>query len=138
MLIPFYIVALAAIATFAGDKIDDIMKGDPATLRLRGSAGTYLERELTRRQFLCYLFGYLATASLFVYVSILVVDLVADDAGQYFAALLYGWFQWARVGVMFVCLFPIWQIIVATMLGVYFMSDRLQVMDDPNLYRSTT
>ena len=133
ILIPFYIVALAAIATFAGEKLDEPMKGDSATLIMWRADGTHIERVLSRRQFVCYLFGYLSAVSLFMYVLILLVDLVADDAGRYFAAALGRGFQYARIVVMAIFLLPIWQMIVATLLGVYFMSDRLQVMDEPEI-----
>ena len=133
ILIPFYIVALAAVATFAGGKLDDPMKGDAATLKTLRKNGTYFDRDLNRRHFVCYLFGYLSAASLFIYILILLVGLVADDAGAYFSSVLGVWFQYFRVVVMFIFLLPIWQIIVATLLGVYFMSDRLQAMDDPEI-----
>lgn len=59
-LVGFFITSLAAVATFSGAtyKIDDPFDGEPALL-----GGNVL----TRRQFLCLLFAYLALASLVLY-----------------------------------------------------------------------
>jgi hypothetical protein len=56
----FFITSLAAIATFNGStyKIDEVLEGEKALLD--GEA-------LTRRQFLCFLFSYLALTSLVLY-----------------------------------------------------------------------
>jgi hypothetical protein len=133
ILVPFYIVALAAVATFAGGSLAQPMKGEKAILRTRKSNGQYFDRELTRQQFVCYLFGYLSTLALFVYVLAILCGLIADDAGTFLASKLGTRILYARQFVLFVFLLPIWQIIVATLLGIYFMSDRLQVMDHPDI-----
>lgn len=58
----FFITSLAAIATFNGAvyRIDDVFEGEAALLQ---------GEPLTRRQFLCHLFAYLALASLTIYLA---------------------------------------------------------------------
>ena len=36
----------------------------------------------------------------------------------------------AKIAVIYICMVPIWQMIVTTLLGVYFMSERLMVMTE--------
>src|SRR5689334_6213585 len=52
ILVPFYIAALAAVATFERQGLDDVMKGQPATLRGRDAKGQMQDYILTRRQFI--------------------------------------------------------------------------------------
>ena len=37
---------------------------------------------------------------------------------------------YAKVAVIYIFMLPIWQMIVTTLLGVYFMSERLMVMTE--------
>ncbi len=52
------------------------MKGHAATLSIRHAHGDWIEHVLTRRQFICYLFGYLAFLSLMLFVGILFLNLI--------------------------------------------------------------
>jgi len=54
----FYIASLAAISTMNGPGLDENMKGDPPTLKVKNKNKIYTT-ELTRRDYLRYLFGYL-------------------------------------------------------------------------------
>ncbi|MCW9731944.1 hypothetical protein L5B97_00310 [Avibacterium sp. 20-15] len=56
----FYIAALAAIATASLPRLDDPLKGRP--VKMLGN-----NRQITRRLFLTYLFGYLSFISLLIY-----------------------------------------------------------------------
>ncbi|MEJ1644057.1 hypothetical protein SMA60_27945, partial [Escherichia coli] len=64
--IGFYIAALAAVSTFSSPSIDEVMAGDPPTL-LEKFRGQKIKVELTRRRFVCYLFGYLALVSFMLF-----------------------------------------------------------------------
>ncbi len=72
LLAAFFIAALAAVATFERAGLDEPMKGSsPATLRrYRKSAQGNVEGPLTRRQYICYLFGYLSFISLLFFILI--------------------------------------------------------------------
>jgi hypothetical protein len=130
ILIPFYIAALAAVATFAREGLDDPMKGHAATLSVRHAHGDWMEHVLTRRQFICYLFGYLAFLSLVLFVGILFLNLVSQKSGIAANEIFGKHLQFAKIAVIYICMVPIWQMIVTTLLGVYFMSERLMVMTE--------
>ncbi|MGK9996690.1 hypothetical protein O6197_24780, partial [Salmonella enterica subsp. enterica] len=66
VLIGFYIAALAAVSTFSSSSIDEVMAGVPPTL-VEKFRGQKLTVELTRRRFVCYLFGYLALVSFMLF-----------------------------------------------------------------------
>lgn len=130
ILVPFYIAALSAVATFAREGLDDPMKGHPATLSIRHSHGDWVEHILTRRQFICYLFGYLAFLSLMLFVGILFLNLISQKSGVAVHDALGEFLPYAKVALIYVFMLPIWQMIVTTLLGVYFMSERLMVMTE--------
>lgn len=130
ILVPFYIVALAAVATFDRQGLDEPLKGHPATLSTRHAHGDWIEHVLTRRQFICYLFGYLAFISLLLFVGILFLNLVSQKSGVAAGAIFGGYIEYAKVGVIYLFMLLIWQMIVTTLLGVYFMSERLMVMTE--------
>ncbi|EKF9782201.1 hypothetical protein RV096_003428, partial [Vibrio cholerae] len=58
VLIGFFVASLAAVATFQRPGMDENMRGKAPTLQGKG---------VTRRQYLCYMFGYLAFMSIAVY-----------------------------------------------------------------------
>src|SRR5579859_4846912 len=64
-LVGFYIASLAAIATFNKASLDFEMPGDPPKLRVT-QHGHSAKEPLTRRRFLCFMFGYLAFLCIFV------------------------------------------------------------------------
>jgi hypothetical protein len=130
LLIPFYIVALAAVATFERRGLDEEMKGQPAILALRRASGEKADHFLTRRKFICYLFGYLASCSLCLFVIILMCGLWEEQLARMAAVVFGAWTKYMKIGTLLVFLVPIWQIIITTLLGVFFMSERLQVMAD--------
>jgi hypothetical protein len=130
ILIPFYIAALAAVATFQRDGLDDTLKGHPATLSIRHAHGDWVEHILTRRQFICYLFGYLAFLSLCLFVAILFLNLISQKSGMAAHEFFGAYLQIAKVVTIYVFMVPIWQMIITTLLGVYFMSERLMVMTE--------
>lgn len=124
VLIGFYIAALAAVSTFSNSSIDEVMAGEPPTI-IEKYRGTKLRVELTRRRFVCYLFGYLALTS-FVLFS---VGLVAILLGKMISAWVIGLssieFLWIMktvfVGVYSLALT---NLITTTLLGLYFLSVR--------------
>ncbi|WP_229194413.1 hypothetical protein [Bradyrhizobium acaciae] len=65
----FFIAALAAVATFGKQEMDDPMPGEPP-VRLEHTVNTetYFEN-LSRRRFLSFLFGYMAFLTLVLYVA---------------------------------------------------------------------
>ncbi|TDX18502.1 hypothetical protein EDF88_0988 [Buttiauxella sp. BIGb0552] len=124
VLIGFYIAALAAVSTFTNSTIDEVMAGDPPTL-VEEYRGTKLRVELTRRRFVCYLFGYLALASFVLFCLGLVSILIGKTVSIWLAgstsveSLLV--LKTVFIGLYSVILI---NIITTTLLGLYFLSVR--------------
>jgi hypothetical protein len=137
LLIAFFIAALAAVATFDRPGLDDPMKGEPATMKRRNSKNVIRDHVLTHRQFICYLFGYLSFISIMLLLILYGFRLAGPEAAS---------FDWHvtvwSIGVdaksvlrllgLFIFFFLFTQIIITMLLGIYFLSDRLQFLDDPN------
>ncbi len=79
VLIGFFVASLAAVATFQRPGMDENMRGKAPTLQGKG---------VTRRQYLCYMFGYLAFMSIAVYFGSGVLELTMkvwkETFGSYF------------------------------------------------------
>jgi len=129
LMIAFFIAALAAVATFDKPSLDEDMKGDPAVLTLRTAKGEKRLHKLTNRQFICYIFGYLSFASIMLiaalYIARQVGPLVLERVSLIPPAIAYG-----RLAIAFLLFLAIWQIFVTMLLGIYFLCDRLQFLDD--------
>jgi hypothetical protein len=138
LLIAFFIAALAAVATFDRPGLDDKLKGEPATMKRKDSKGVVRDHVLTHRQFICYLFGYLAFSSIMLLLILYGFRLVGHDA----AAAVHLKLALGKLDVdlkpilkligIYAFFFLFGQIIITMLLGIYFLSDRLQFLDDPN------
>lgn len=132
LVIAFFIAALAAVATFDRKGLDDVMKGRPALLKLPTRSGEKKDYSLTNRQFVCYLFGYLSFVSLFFLISIHFVRLFGPELFSRIpdSFCLIDFLKLAIAGIFF---FVLWQIVVTMFLGIYFLCDRLQFMDNADV-----
>lgn len=136
LLIAFFIAALAAVATFDRAGLDDRMKGEPAIMKRKTTDGIIRDHILTHRQFICYLFGYLSFSSISLVLALFGLRLF----GQHINFSIYPAITNAAVvgalgktlnflGV-FLLLFIFSQIIITMLLGIYFLCDRLQFLND--------
>lgn len=117
----FYIAALAAIATFNRPDIDELMPAPTPTV-VHTIGGKKNEIELTRRRFLTHLFAFLCLESLAVMVTCMFASLIGTSiAGNLIDHIACG----IRVGFVFVLLLMFWQMIFGTLLGLYYLGDRL-------------
>jgi hypothetical protein len=124
----FFVAALAAIATFNGKNLDELMLGDPPTLR----HGKYKNEpeKLTRRRFLSFLFGYLAFAS-FVYTILVVLSPVVGQVFFHFRGFLiyHGFssliFKVLSLVVIGMYSFLFFHIFIITLLGLHYLSERI-------------
>jgi len=132
LMIAFFIAALAAVATFDKPSLDENMKGDPAYLSLRTSKGDVRLHKLTNRQFICYIFGYLSFSSIMFIVSLYIVRQVGLPVIERLH-LATSVIVYLRLAVVFFVFFAIWQIFVTMLLGIYFLCDRLQFLDETDL-----
>lgn len=127
----FYIAALAAIATFQKPNIDELMP-DPTPsveIMIRGEQNCI---KLTRRRFLSMLFSFLAAES--IILCFFMIFLLQAE----FKPVIATWLDffpvtylklWRGLGLATV-LFFFWQIVTASLLGLYYLGDRLH---QPNI-----
>jgi hypothetical protein len=122
----FYIAALAALATFNKDDMDKLMSGDPPRL-LTTVRGEDKEIRLTRRRFLCLMFGYLSLLSLLLYM----IGLGAQLFGNNVAALVRS--EDIRTAFYYSALFfyslVMFNMVITTLVGLYYMADRMHRPD---------
>lgn len=128
ILIGFYIASLAAVATFDREIMDSVMAGQPPILKRKIDNETE-EEELTRRRFLSLMFGYLSLLSFFLYFLGTFVNLVAPSLLTLVSVKILPYLKW---GLVFVFLFLASNLFITTLLGLYYMSDRIH-RGDPKL-----
>ncbi|MBX5268620.1 hypothetical protein HJB99_08005 [Rhizobium sp. NLR17b] len=144
----FYIAALVGIASFStaiGDLDEEILVGPISREAANGEP-----ENLTRRQYVCALFGYLSFVSLIISLgSILLIVLggASTDVLMLFAefprlaALADTITGLIRVGVVIICSLVISHMFITTCHGLYYMIDRLyhkeaQILKKPTAKRS--
>jgi len=111
VLVGFYVATLAAVATFPTSSLDE------DTNRI-----TFEGKSLKRRRFLAYLFGYLALLSLLLFIALLFRPMIHGLLNQ---IDFTGVQRWLRLFFVFVYQFVFWQMVFITMLGLYYLTDRI-------------
>lgn len=105
----FFVAALTAAATFQNPDLDH--KIENGALVLRG-------RKLSRREWVCHMFGYLAfSAMAFTIVAAISVPSAVALGGRFGG--------WTSVGAKFLCLWWLAHIFVVTNIGLYYLVERL-------------
>lgn len=119
----FFIAALAAIATFQKPDLDNVMAGIPPKLdEFDEDEGRDVERELTRRRFLCFLFGYLAFLSLALFIATTAALIIKPWV---MIACPPAWLWSVRAAGTFFFMFGFWHMMTISLLGLYYLTDRL-------------
>ncbi|SMH60494.1 hypothetical protein SAMN02982994_5529 [Azospirillum lipoferum] len=122
LLIAFFVAALAAIATFQRPGLDEVMKGsNPPSIPVYQYSRKWW-KPLTRREFLCHLFGYLSFLSLILFVTITIVKISSPSLKQVVEPHSY-----ILIKNIFIALFSggIGHLLVTTMLALYYLTDRI-------------
>lgn len=117
----FYIAALAAIATFNRPDIDQLMP-PPTPVMTQRIGGKKNKIELTRRRFLAHLFAFLCFESLAVMVACMFASLVGAAIVDCFIPSVA---SCLKAGLVFLLLLIFWQMLCGTLLGLYYLGDRL-------------
>jgi hypothetical protein len=127
VLFGFYIAALAAIATFDRQGMDDPMPGQAPEMWVTFH-GKRESVPLTRRRFLCYMFGYLALMSFALFAISAVGNWLAPNIHALvpYDAKAFLYVRWGFLGVF---LFLASNLLVTTLLGLYYMTDRIHRLD---------
>lgn len=135
LLIAFYMAALAAVSTFTRRGIDKGLRGGDALLSVLNHTTMRRQRKaLSYRQFISYLFGYLAFLSLALFIALMAMNSVWPHVKQVSQNYLY-WDDITKYGeqtVFVLFVFGTWQLLVTSLLGIYFLSDRIQSLNDPH------
>jgi hypothetical protein len=132
----FYVAALVAAATFSHPDLDKVIKSGPIALLTKDADGNRIKEYLTRREFACTIFGYLAFLSLII--SIMAAFLISISAASFdrishvlnnikYIGFLFSaeYFLYLRGFVIFAVSLAISHLFVATCLGLYYLMDRL-------------
>lgn len=122
ILTPFYIASLAAVATFQGTGSFDekFSMTKPVELKIL-ERGQWKVMHLTTRHFLSMLFGYCSMASLALFLFTILAPIIAGKLSELFGDFsnCVGWLG------LTVFLFIFSHMLTTTILGMYFLSDRI-------------
>lgn len=123
ILAPFYIAALAAVATFSGNKSVDrpFDMSQPVLLKVIGDGGDWENIDVTPRHFLSLLFGYCTSLS----ILLLLVSIFAPFIAKLAETTSCNWTAFSLSAVFLVFAVLLSQLILGTLLGVYFLADRI-------------
>lgn len=125
MLTGFYIASLAAVATFQKEDLDKPMPGRPLEITV-AIQGVKKEEALTRRRFLCLLFGYLALLSFFLYFIGAGANLLVPNAKYIIPIKLHHIARWIFA---IIYLFLTANLMITTLHGLYYMVERIHRSD---------
>jgi len=122
ILTPFYIASLAAVATFQATASFDekFSMTKPVELQIL-DRGKWKAKYLTVRHFLSMLFGYCSMASLTLFLFTILAPIIAGKLSELLGGSsdFVGWFGLA------IFLFIFSHMLTTTVLGMYFLSDRI-------------
>jgi hypothetical protein len=122
----FYIAALAAVATFGQQTtLDTIIPAPTPTLHTH-FAGTWVDMKLSRRRFLCLLFAYLTSLSIVISLFAYYSQAVAAPARLVFIPEVVTALSAVALAVYLMFLF---QLVVVTLWGLYYLGDRMHQPD---------
>lgn len=123
ILAPFYIAALAAVATFSGNKVVDrpFDMSQPVLLNVIGEGGDWENIDVTPRHFLSLLFGYCTSLSIFL----LLFSIFSPFVAKLIETAASNWASFLLSAVFSVFAVLLSQLILGTLLGVYYLADRL-------------
>ena len=134
ILIGFYMAALAAVATFDRAGIDNRLVGTDAVLKVRNpDGGGVKDKLLSYRQFISYLFGNASFLSFVIYACLL----LAGSTWKRIEAVIakYPGADWVMPSMLdpisfVVVFFCLWQLFVTSLLGIYFLAERIQELHE--------
>ena len=134
LMIVFYLAALAAVATFERQGIDDLLPNNDATLWIRNpDGGAWEKKALSYRKFISYLFGYLSFLSLFLFVFLAFLDVGWESLEKRFATnsiVLHALTTYVDPLILLATFFAIWQLLITSLLGIYFLTERIQTLNE--------
>lgn len=126
VLVGFYIAALAAISGSNNVHLDKLMRGVPPKIKIF-KAGRWVDESLTRRRFLSFLFGYCAVMSILCYIMGLLRSNLSFSNFSDLEKFIFGFDFYLTISNLFwlVYLWLISSLFVSTLLGLYYLADRM-------------
>ena len=121
----FFVAALAAVATFNRADLDKEMPKPTPTMPMEVRGGV-TRLPLTRRRFLCVLFAFLTSQSIVITFTGIGMVSVSSAIQARLPNGLVDYFYFAGVALY---LFLLFQMIVVTYLGLYYLGDRIHQPD---------
>lgn len=132
----FYVAALVAVATFPNDDMDKVITVGAVTRKVKDADGETDTEHLTRREFSCAIFGYLAFSALMIsIVSAITIPISVPLVEALRAVRWIGtafadpYFPYTRGIVIALVALPIAHLVVATCLGLYYLTGRVYRRD---------
>lgn len=125
----FYFAGLAAVATLGNADMDKVMPDPAPTIQVLVK-GVYISNELTRRQYLSYLFSYLVFVSFLSCIIILFANLSSpslEHIRSCMALMKYGSFaaSLTEIFVVFVMSLMLSAMGVTTLQGLFFLTEKM-------------
>lgn len=125
----FYFAGLAAVATFDGLNMDAAMPAPAPQLKIEIGGASH-SVDLSRRQFLSYLFSYLVILSFGICAFIVIANAIEPSLVQlekFLSPYKFGGFLWESTKSItkFAFISAISSMIVTTLHGVYFLTERI-------------
>lgn len=122
VLVGFYIAALAAVASFPNEALDREMKGACPTLTSK-RAGAVVEERLTRRRFLCIVFGFCSFLAMAIYFMGVGTRILAPSV-NWRGPLIFGW-PFMELAWLLIYVAALSSLAVATLLGMHYLVERM-------------
>lgn len=118
--VPFHLAALAAFATFSSEGLDQKLAGTNAQLRVWSNQDNdYFYKELTLRQYISLLFGYLCTIGVMYILAYLIVS------NMNVKYLLGGTYNFGYAALLFGCLLFVFHYVILTVYAITFLFDKV-------------
>jgi len=117
ILFPFFVAALVAVATFQREGMDRMPNGGQVQLKRRNDSIV----SLTRRQFVCFIFGYCSALSATIFISIIITKSLFPWISVYFS----GDMEYIKLVYIFIISSSFAHMITITFWGMYYLTDRI-------------
>jgi hypothetical protein len=121
----FYIAALAAIATFNRPDIDMHIPEPTPVMDIK-IHGRNVAIKLTRRRFLCAMFAFLTAESILITGAAIMGLSIADPVKSRVSMSIWPLMKYTY---FFVFMVLVWQMLVATFWGLYYLGEKLHQPD---------
>ena len=126
----FYVAALVAAATFSSPDLDKVIRSGSIALISKGDDGKKVSEALSRRQFACYIFGYLSFLSLVIsVVAAFAISMTGIKLKNIGISAASAWFEIFRNLSILGVTVMVAHLVVVTSLGLYYLMDRLYRKD---------